>query len=302
MRDIRSIVACRPPSDAGGPLEAFADGLARAHGARLHVVELPATEHGADIGPALGNGNGGEPAARTTGAVARFLRERAGSIPADLVVLPRPSAGPDGTPPLGTAAGVLREVGVPVLTVPRTGAARAGEGAIETVLVPADLSDPSDPALDAGRQLAARLDVELLLLDVTGLGTWLGGLEGLRGLEPHAVPAEEVAQLADVRALSDRARSRLQERLTRSGPSEGAGRRVAADRGEVSDGVELLLGFIGTVEGCLTVVSRDGLQSMRRPFGPSVADVLVERAPCPVLMVESCRAAVPVSLSIRKSA
>lgn len=302
MRDIRNIVACRPPSDADGTLEAFAAGLARAHGARLHVAELPAAEHQTDIEPAVGNGNGGAPAARTTRAGARFLRERAGSIPVDLVVLPRPSAGPDGTPPLGTAGEILRELGVPVLTVPRTGAAPAGDRKIETVLVPADLSDPSDPALDAGRQLAARLDVGLLLLDVTGLGTWLGGLEGLRGLEPHAVPAEEVAQLADVRALSERARSRLQERLTRSVPPEDDRRRDAPDRGEVSDGVELLLGFIATVEGCLTVVSRDGLQSMRRPFGPSVADVLAERAPCPVLMVESGRAAVPVSLSIRKSA
>jgi nucleotide-binding universal stress UspA family protein len=229
-----------------------------------------------------------------------MLRERAGSVPVDLVVLPRPARGSGAAPPVGTAAEVLREAGVPVLTVPRLDGPATDVDAIETVLVPADLSDPSDPALDAGRQLAARLDAGLLLLDVTGLGTWLGGLEGLRGLEPHPVPAEEVAQLGDVRALSERARSRLQERLARNGRAGGE-RRASGGR-EVSDGVELLLSFIGNVEGRLAVVSRDGLQSMRRPFGPSVADVLAERAPCPVLMVESGRAAAPVSLSIRKSA
>lgn len=301
MRDIRNILACRLSSDADGTLTAFAADLARAHDARLHLVEVPAAARGTDIGPAVGNGDGTTPTATTPGAVARMLRERAGSVPVDLVVLPRAARGAGAAPPVGTAAEVLREAGVPVLTVPRLDGPAADVDAIETVLVPADLSDPSDPALDAGRQLAARLDAGLLLLDVTGLGTWLGGLEGLRGLEPHPVPAEEVAQLGDVRALSERARSRLQERLARNGRAGGE-HRVSGDRREVSDGVELLLSFIGNVEGCLTVVSRDGLQSMRRPFGPSVADVLAERAPCPVLMVESGRAAAPVSLSIRKSA
>jgi nucleotide-binding universal stress UspA family protein len=301
MRDIRNILACRLSSDADGALEAFAADLARAHGARLHFAEVSAAARGADIGPALGNGGGTTPSATTAGAVARMLRERASSVPVDLVVLPRTCRGAGGAAPVGTAGEILREAGVPVLTVPRVDGPGADVEAIETVLVPADLSDPGDPALDAGRQLATRLDAGLLLLDVTGLGTWLGGLEGLRGLEPHSVPAEEVAQLGDVRTLSERARIRLQERLAGSDHAEGEHRDSAARR-EVSDGVELLLGFIGNVEGCLTVVSREGLQSMRRPFGPSVADALAEGAPCPVLMVESGRAAAPVSLSIRKSA
>ena len=144
--------------------------------------------------------------------------------------------------------------------------------------------------------------MDLLLLDVTGLGTWLGTLEGVRGFETLPVPADEVAELGDARALSERARIRLQERLARGTPGRADRGRARHAPGEAGEGVDLLLSFVARVDGCLVVVARDGLQSLRRPFGPGVADVLADRAPCPVLMVESGRAAAPVSLPVRKTA
>lgn len=298
MRRLRNILAFRPASGPAGALESFAAGFARTQGAHLHLLDMPVPEGDHGRGPLAVNGGPREPT--HSAALAKLLRDYAGTIRIDLVVLQRIPGRGDRTADSPAAPGIVRDAGVPVLTLPAAGPSTTE--AVRTVLVPADLSDPGDPALEAGRRLAAGLDADLLLLDVTGLGTWLGGLEGLRGLEALPVPADEVTELGDARTLSERALIRLRQRLAGRPGGGGDRRRPRPAAGDAGEGVDLLLSFVAQVDGCLAVVSRDGLQSLRRPFGPSVADVMADRAPCPVLIVESGRAAAPVSLPIRKSA
>lgn len=138
----------------------------------------------------------------------------------------------------------------------------------DIVLVATDLSNPELPAVTAGVREAAERDAELVLLHVLDLAHPL-----LSGLEPSVVIDEETAR---------ELRSSCHETL-----AGALGRFEAEGKTEVAEGnpKRAIIEVARKLGASLIVVGTHGRTGLSRIALGSVAEAVVRRAPCSVLVV-----------------
>lgn len=195
---------------------------------------------------------GGSPHAE----VLRLAEERG----AGLIVIGEGSH-PSGASPGGVAERIIRHAPCPVLV------ARPGSG--EVVIAATDFSDPALPAIEAGMAEARRRgrrfvplhSVEVKVLPVAG---------------PEGAASPLISHLID--AGRDRARLAMQEIAARFG--EGAEPHV-----EVGPPADVILDAAARLGAELIVVGSHGRSGLRRLTLGSVAETVVRRAACSVLVV-----------------
>jgi universal stress protein E len=192
---------------------------------------------------------------------------RAEELKADVVVVG--GRRPDGAETrdlIGdTAEKVVRHAHCPVL-VARPGPANG------RVLAATDLSDPSLPAVAAGGERARRDGLRLTVLHVLDIrtATLSLGVEFAQGAFPALPPKAK----ADLRRWAD---DKLGEALEHCGAE---GERL------VVEGVpaDVILRLAGELPAKLIVIGTAGLTGIRRMLLGSVAEEVVRRAPCSVLV------------------
>ncbi|MBK7857880.1 MAG: universal stress protein [Archangiaceae bacterium] len=167
-----------------------------------------------------------------------------------------------------TAERVIRYAGCPVLVArPCT--------ATGPVLAATDFSDPSLPAIDAAIEVARRAGAGVIALHALGIDPAVA-LSTMNGV---AWPALDPREVESLRATALRQLSRALARFGACGEclvSERAPTAAILEHAEKS-GTRLL---------CVGTTGRNGLS--RLALG-SVADDVVRRAPCPVLVVRLTR-------------
>jgi nucleotide-binding universal stress UspA family protein len=187
------------------------------------------------------------------------ILERARSEGADLIVMVTHGRGPVGRALLGSMADqVVRRSAVPVLLVGPDEAVPGllPEPAIEGLLVPLDGSALAEQVLGPAANLARLLDVGCTLLRV---------------VEAHDVPA--AADEADAREYVDRIAGRLREEGVRVQTQVRVARHAA----------EAILKEAQTLSGVIALATH-GRGGVRRMLVGSVADKVIRRASCPVLV------------------
>ncbi|RMG45174.1 MAG: universal stress protein [Acidobacteria bacterium] len=152
----------------------------------------------------------------------------------------------------------------------------------ETILVPLDGSDLARRALPLASSLAERLDAKLVLFSVaqpSGLEfVWCGEAALPLAGEPGAAPAEELAEEAERVA-----RAHLEAEAARL---RGEGREVECriGRGEPAPAITATADETGAL---LVVMATHGRGGVSRWALGSVADKVLRRASCPVLLVRA---------------
>lgn len=166
------------------------------------------------------------------------------------------------------AARVTRYAHCPVLV--------AREGALDgPVIAATDLSDPSLPALSAGRDHALRRKASLVglhVVELVGAASYLSAAGAPFGIMPTSYTAESIAQLVDVgkRVLSG---------AMESVQANGEALAVAGDAESV------IVDTAKERRAQLLVVGTRGRTGLERVALGSVAEKLVSHAPCSVLVV-----------------
>ncbi len=200
-----------------------------------------------------------------TGTPYAEIVRRAEELNAEVIVVGgRQNAAP-GTSRIGdTAERVVRHAHCPVLVA----RARSAEG---RVLVATDLSDSSVPAIVAGAEWAQREGKSLTVLYVIGLQVSTLGY----GLEVPPVLPDLTAHATD--EMRRWAEERIDEALRRL--------KVDGER-RIETGVpaDVILRITGELPAELVVIGTAGLTGISRMLLGSVAEEVVRKAPCSVLV------------------
>ena len=284
-------------SAAAAEAYVYALRLARATGARLHLLhvmpwpdagpfEVPGEaptaeqEEAEEIAlarKALADAAGDpyragevELAVRSSNLPAAEVASYAGEVDASLIVL-----GTSGRRPrrhtLGTVAGeVVQTAPCDVLLVPPREGAPFSESPVRRVLVPADMSGAARPLLALGVDLARALGAERVDL--------------LHVLEPLPYPVRWIDEtLLDlVPTIVDRAEAALHDLAAGEGSQEGAPPiAVHVERGKAARTVARAA---AALETDLIVVGPHAERPLFDRLLGSVAEGVVRRAPCPVLV------------------
>ncbi|MEW5930248.1 MAG: universal stress protein [Gemmatimonadota bacterium] len=288
---IRSILAATDLSEASDEVLRAAGALAACTGAELHVMhafDLPSAPHAggepptwqgrldeaeraldAQLRRALPEGV--RPASRAVEVYVahRAIVERAAAVGADLVVLgPHRRRGGPGEFLGSTADRVVRTSPVPCLVV-----REHLNLPLHRVVVPFDLSEPSQGALDLalgwGTALAGRLDEGGAALDVRVV---------------HVLPALFVRDLPSGRAVvGPELHRRVEESLARSGRTADVLVREELLWGEGE--ADEINGYAAGERADLVVLATHGHGLVKRALLGSVASAVARRAPCSVLLV-----------------
>ena len=141
----------------------------------------------------------------------------------------------------------------------------------KNILVPTDLSDGAEAALDYACELAAKLDATVHLINVIGIPV-LGVPELGVGLTTTMIDSliADNQKALDTLAASKRDHARIGQTLLRTGDARDlinqAAKEIGAD---------------------LIVMGTHGRRGVTRVLMGSVAETVVRSAPCPVLTVRS---------------
>ncbi|MGH7541174.1 MAG: universal stress protein [Gemmatimonadota bacterium] len=288
MLEIRKILFPTDFSDRAGAALPHAIRLAELHEAELHLLHVlvlhgPSAVEGMEVFP-------GEEEAREAlegavrkageGSVVHSMTRSIAAAPAildyahergiDLIVMG--SHGRRGLRRLllgSVTEEVLRASGCPVLTVhgPKEGAVST---AVTRILVPVDFSKRSSLAIDYGVELAETYGAKLHLLHVVELPTYPDFYVpvSMSGIDIPAVRQQSAERLKEL-ALGPAARVDIET-------SVSVGRTVVeiVDTAE-SGGYDLI------------VMPSHGYSGIERALLGSVAEGVLRRAPCPVLIVKA---------------
>jgi nucleotide-binding universal stress UspA family protein len=164
------------------------------------------------------------------------------------------------------ACAVMQRAGCPVLAVHSSGQTRSAEG-IASILHPTDFSERSDAALRVARELARDLGVRLDLLHVAPFDVYIHDMNVPVDLTASRSALEDLRRRVDGSDL----KYPVECRLSQGDPAEQILRRA----GELNPGM-IVMGTHG----------RTGLG--RLLFG-NVAEYVLPRASCPVLVVRALR-------------
>jgi nucleotide-binding universal stress UspA family protein len=292
---IRSILAATDLSEASDEVLRATGALAAHTGAELHVLhafDLPSAPYAAGeqaASPPTWQGRldeaeraldaqleralprGVRPASRAVEVYVahRAIVERAAAVGADLVALgPHRRRGGPGEFLGSTADRVVRTSPVPCLVV-----REHLDLPLHRVVVPFDLSEPSQGALDLA----------------LGWGTALAGRPGEGGAAldvrvVHVLPALFVRDLPSGRAVvGPELHRRVEESLARGGRAAGATVREELLWGEGE--ADEINGYAAGERADLVVLATHGHGLVRRALLGSVASAVARGAPCPVLLV-----------------
>ena len=141
----------------------------------------------------------------------------------------------------------------------------------KNILVPTDLSEGAEAALDYACELAAKLDATIHLINVIGIPV-LGVPElgvALTSTMIDSLIADNQKAL-DSLAASKRARARIGQTLLRTGDARDLINQAAKELG-----------------ADLIVMGTHGRRGVTRVLMGSVAETVVRSAPCPVLTVRA---------------
>jgi nucleotide-binding universal stress UspA family protein len=154
---------------------------------------------------------------------------------------------------------------------PRAGTADALEEhvAIRRILVPVDFSPPSDAALRYAIELAHRLDARLDLLHVFQVPTFAF---------PDAVIPVPAQTVVELRTASEERLEVLQREAT------AAGLRTSVVIADGTPFVEIVR-TARSQAADLVIMGTHGRSGLRHALLGSVAEKVVRKAPCPVLVV-----------------
>jgi universal stress protein A len=143
-------------------------------------------------------------------------------------------------------------------------------GARFRVLVPVDFSDGSLQALDLGASIARKLDADVAILSV---------------VEPPERDPAFFMSFTNRDCISESLRCRLEDRLrtlVRSVPWSGRAPTVLVRSGAA---VDEILGAARAEKANLIVMGTHGRRGLVRALLGSVAEEVIRRGPCPVLVV-----------------
>ena len=155
----------------------------------------------------------------------------------------------------------------PVLTVREDAASTSG---FERILVPMDYSENSEIALGHAREIASSEGAVLHLLHVLEVGTY-----------PDFYFPVQASQMFDMPELKEKARQHLRDRPEREGPEIPAELHV-----ELGHPAQNVVEYAKRLEIGLIVLASHGRTGLERALLGSVAEGVVRRAKCPVLIVK----------------
>ncbi len=143
---------------------------------------------------------------------------------------------------------------------------RSNPAGIQTILLATDLGDATEDATNQAIELAVDLQARLLIVSVVepGHGLSIGGRSRNRPVE------ERESRALAARAMAERARASGADAAFLVWDGDVAERIVAAAEAEHAD---------------LVVVGTHGRTGVERSLLGSVSDLVIRRAPCPVLVV-----------------
>jgi universal stress protein A len=148
---------------------------------------------------------------------------------------------------------------------------------IKTILVGTDFSEHSQRAFERACDLAAQLGAKVFLLHVQTAGALRTAVK--EGLLDGASTDEELEA-----AVSDLIERRFAQMLSQNDPSRVSVEKVLR-RGEAAPAI---VAYATEIAADLVVLGRRGtglLEDVRAAVIGSVAESLVRRAPCPVMIV-----------------
>jgi len=210
----------------------------------------------------------------------RVIRDEAGSLPADLLVMG--THGRSGFEHLllgSVTERVLRHAPCPVLTVGRAAAHPHPGPMFRRILCAADLTGASERTLEMALSLASENDARITLLHVVESLPDEGGGPYL------AVPEIEPLR----RELVDRARTGLRQAV----PEAARDFFDVDERVETGSAWRQVLRVAGEIDADLIVVGAHSGGAMGRMFFGSTSSHVVRGAACPVMVIQEAKGARP---------